>query len=148
MGECCIGPHFLDLSKSWRRMVSFTLRPLYPRGKRPRYPFDMRLGGPQSWSGWCGEEKILDPTGTRTDHLVVQPTASCYTDYAIPGSSLAHVRIRNAVAYNMTEFCFYQLISHSRVWEMSSDNLIISLFHLCHAEKGKHCKEVLSQSFN
>jgi hypothetical protein len=26
----------------------------------------MRLGGPQSRSGRFGEEKILDPTGTRT----------------------------------------------------------------------------------
>jgi hypothetical protein len=26
----------------------------------------MRLGGPQSRSGRCGEEKILDPTGPRT----------------------------------------------------------------------------------
>jgi hypothetical protein len=24
---------------------------LYPRGKRPWYPSDRRLGGPQSWSG-------------------------------------------------------------------------------------------------
>jgi hypothetical protein len=29
----------------------------------PRYPLDRRLGGPQSWSGHRGEEKILDPTG-------------------------------------------------------------------------------------
>jgi hypothetical protein len=28
-----------------------------PRGKRPRYPLDRRLGGPQSWCGRCGEEK-------------------------------------------------------------------------------------------
>jgi hypothetical protein len=27
---------------------------------------DRRLGGPQSWCGRFGEEKILDPTGTRT----------------------------------------------------------------------------------
>jgi hypothetical protein len=28
-------------------VVSFTLRPLYPRGNRPRYPLDRRLGGPR-----------------------------------------------------------------------------------------------------
>jgi hypothetical protein len=63
-------------------VVSFTPLPLYPRRKSPRYPFDRRLGGPQSQSGWRGEEKILDPSGTRT------PTprpASRYTDWAIPG---------------------------------------------------------------
>jgi hypothetical protein len=39
-------------------MVSFTPRPLYPQGKSPWYPLDRRLGGPQSYSGCCGE--ILD----------------------------------------------------------------------------------------
>jgi hypothetical protein len=43
--------------------VSFTPRPLYPRGKTPRYPLDRKLGGPQSLSGRFGEEKILDTTG-------------------------------------------------------------------------------------
>jgi hypothetical protein len=37
-----------------------------PRGKSPLYPLDRRLGGPHSRSGRFGEEKILDPTGTRT----------------------------------------------------------------------------------
>jgi len=32
----------------WRWVVSFTPRPLYRRGKSPRYPLDRRLGGPQS----------------------------------------------------------------------------------------------------
>jgi len=38
-------------------VVSFTPRPLYPRGKRPRYPLDRRLDGLQSRSGCGGEEK-------------------------------------------------------------------------------------------
>jgi hypothetical protein len=38
-------------------VVSFTPRSLYPQGRRPWYPFDMRLGGPQRWSGQGGEEK-------------------------------------------------------------------------------------------
>jgi hypothetical protein len=29
------------------------------QGKSPRYPLDMRLGGPQSWRGHCGEEKKI-----------------------------------------------------------------------------------------
>jgi hypothetical protein len=36
------------------------------RVKSPRYPLDWRMGGPQSWSGRRGEEKCIDPTGTRT----------------------------------------------------------------------------------
>jgi hypothetical protein len=40
-------------------VVNFTPRPLYPRGKSPRYPLDRRLGRPQSRSGRSGEEKPL-----------------------------------------------------------------------------------------
>jgi hypothetical protein len=35
-------------------------------GERPPYPLDRRVDGPQSRSGRRGEEKSLDPTGTRT----------------------------------------------------------------------------------
>jgi hypothetical protein len=63
-------PHFLDLGTSWRRMVSFTPRPLYPRVKSPRYPLHRRLGGPQNRSGRRGEETILSPTdGVPTHEL-------------------------------------------------------------------------------
>jgi hypothetical protein len=44
-------------------VVSFTPRPLYPQGKRPRYPLDKRLGGPQYRSGRRGKEKILPLLG-------------------------------------------------------------------------------------
>jgi hypothetical protein len=46
-------------------VVSFTTRPLYPRGRNSRYPLDRRLGGPQNRSERRAKEKILDPTGTR-----------------------------------------------------------------------------------
>jgi hypothetical protein len=36
-------------------VVSFTTRPLYAKGKSPRYPLDRRLGGPQSLSGRGGK---------------------------------------------------------------------------------------------
>jgi hypothetical protein len=36
------------------------------QGKSSRYPLDRSLGGPHSRSGRCEEEKLLDPTGTRT----------------------------------------------------------------------------------
>jgi hypothetical protein len=65
-GSGCIDPHFLDLSTSWSWMVSFTPRPLYPREKNPRHQLDRMLGEPQSQSGRHTEEKVLDPTGTRT----------------------------------------------------------------------------------
>jgi hypothetical protein len=46
-------------------VISFTPRPLYSWGKSPRDPLHRRLGWPQSRSE-RREEKILDPTGTRT----------------------------------------------------------------------------------
>jgi hypothetical protein len=42
-------------------VVSFTPRPLYPEGKSPWYPFDRKLGGPQSRSRRGGEEKNSQP---------------------------------------------------------------------------------------
>jgi hypothetical protein len=42
-------------------LVSFTDRPLYFRGKGPRYPLDRWLGGPQNRSGQRREEKNLLP---------------------------------------------------------------------------------------
>jgi hypothetical protein len=63
--------------------VSFTPRPLYPRGKSFRYPLDRRLDGPQSRSGRLEEEKILDTAGTLIPTpSVVQPVGSLYTNYA------------------------------------------------------------------
>jgi len=47
----------LNLGTRWRRLVSFTARPLYSRGRSPRYPLDSRLYGPKSRTGCGGEEK-------------------------------------------------------------------------------------------
>jgi hypothetical protein len=58
-----MSPPFLTSSLVGGEVVSFTPRPLYPRGKSPRYPQD-RLGGPQNRAGHCGIEKnILPPPG-------------------------------------------------------------------------------------
>jgi hypothetical protein len=43
MGNGCIDPHFLDLGTSWRWVVNFTPRPLYPRGKVGGW-VDLRAG--------------------------------------------------------------------------------------------------------
>jgi hypothetical protein len=71
-----------DLNTRWRWLVSFTPWPLYPRGKSSRYRLDRRLGGPQSRSECCGEEKNLVPARIRT--AAVQFVARRYSDWAIP----------------------------------------------------------------
>jgi hypothetical protein len=51
-GSRCIDPRFLDLGTSWRRVVSFTARPLYPLEKSPLYPTGTRTPTSRSSSTW------------------------------------------------------------------------------------------------
>jgi len=50
-GSRGIAPFLLNPGCTWRWVVSFTLRPLYPRGIIPRGAFSRRLLGPHSRSG-------------------------------------------------------------------------------------------------
>jgi hypothetical protein len=56
-------PYFLDLGTSWKRVISFTLRPSYPLGKSLRYPLDRRLCEPQIRSGRLEKRKFLTLPG-------------------------------------------------------------------------------------
>jgi hypothetical protein len=77
----CIDPRILDLDTSWRWVVCFT----HYSGKEPHYPLNRRLRRPQNRSWWCGKNKILAHTGTRTPTpQVVQSVACRYTDCATP----------------------------------------------------------------
>jgi hypothetical protein len=58
-------------------MVRFTPRPLYPQGKNPWYPLDMRLGGIKSRSGHGGKENISQPLPGR-EPPIIQPIAQRY----------------------------------------------------------------------
>jgi hypothetical protein len=76
-GSGGIAPCILDLGTRWKRVVSFTTRPLYPQEKSPRYPFERRLSGPQSRCGRVGEEKnshhppeIEFPNPNRSVHVL------------------------------------------------------------------------------
>jgi hypothetical protein len=72
-------PRILELGTRWRRVVSFTPRPLYAQGKSPRYPLMRRLGGPQSRYRTGGEEKNSHPL-PGLEPLIIQPVAQRYTD--------------------------------------------------------------------
>jgi hypothetical protein len=45
-----IGPRFIDLGTSWRSVVSFTSRPLYPWRKSPQCQLQRRQGSPSKVS--------------------------------------------------------------------------------------------------
>jgi hypothetical protein len=68
MGEWKYNSTFLYL-------VSFTVRPLYSRGKSLQYTLNRKLGGPQSRSGPCGEEREIF---TRKRTQAAQPLARHY----------------------------------------------------------------------
>jgi hypothetical protein len=61
MGEWRYSYAFIDLVTRWRWVLSFTLLPLYPKGKSSRFPLGRRLGGNQSRSGLCGIKRNLLP---------------------------------------------------------------------------------------
>jgi hypothetical protein len=82
MGECgCTCQIFLDLSTSWRWLVSFTPRPVYPRE---------RAYSTHWIGGWVGPRdglekiKFLTLPDTNSDPSFVQLIASRNTDWAIP----------------------------------------------------------------
>jgi hypothetical protein len=79
-----VDPRFLDLGISWRWVVSFTLRPLYPWE---------RATGTHWIGGWMGPRAGLDDVDrdSNPDPSIVWPIASRYTDYAIPAPQ--HLRL-------------------------------------------------------
>jgi hypothetical protein len=86
MGEWRYSSTILDLGTRWRWVVSFTPWSLYPRGKRPRYPLDRRVGERQSTSGLCGVEKNI----LRLSGFKPRPSRPRYTDWTI--ADLSDVR--------------------------------------------------------
>jgi hypothetical protein len=81
-GGGCIIPRFLDLSTSWRWVVSFTPQPLYSRGKSPRYKLDAMLIGPQTGVDDMESDHSWSYKDLNSDLSVVQPVASHYTEYS------------------------------------------------------------------
>jgi hypothetical protein len=72
-----------------------------------RYPSDRRLGGPQSLFGRRGEDKILDPTGTRTP----TPLSSSPYPVAIRTSQICFLPHRKFIASPIRRLnchCFYE----------------------------------------
>jgi hypothetical protein len=112
----------LDLGTRWRWVVSFTTRPLYPRGKSPRYP-DRRLRGPQSRSG-RGEEKIFPCPESNLGHPARSPPLyrASYPDSDSSGPL--------DDSKNIIFFFFFFYYYNSRITPMASSGFYE--FHLLH----------------
>jgi hypothetical protein len=86
-GSGCIDRRILHVS-SWKWVVSFTHRPLYPWRKEP--PHIHWIGG-RGWEGgrepvwtmWSGEKSYLYGD-SNSDPSTVHPLISRYTDCALP----------------------------------------------------------------
>jgi hypothetical protein len=91
-GSGCIDLYFLDLSTSWSDQLHAPAA--VSVGKSPRYPLDRRLRGSHTRSGRRGEEKTVDPTGTRTPTPgVIQSVADRYTDCATPAPTNIYIQL-------------------------------------------------------
>jgi hypothetical protein len=77
-GSGGIARRILDLDTRWRRVVSFTPRPLHPQGNSPWYPIDRRLSRPQSWFRRGGEEENSQPL-PGLESPIIQPVAQRFT---------------------------------------------------------------------
>jgi hypothetical protein len=66
-------PRCLSSGTRRRWVVSFTPGQFYFRGKGPRYPLDMWLGGPQNRSAPCVDESIVPDTNWRMIHRLSKP---------------------------------------------------------------------------
>jgi hypothetical protein len=64
-------PHIINLSTTWRWMVSFMPQPLYSRVKSPQYSMDRRVVGLQSWIGHDSEKRNSLPLPGCPDSLVI-----------------------------------------------------------------------------
>jgi hypothetical protein len=108
---------FLDLDNSRRRVVSFTRRLLYLRERSPRYQLDRRLGGPQSRSERRGEEKFIDPTGTRTP----TPPSSSPFPVAIPCTGcIEHKKVKKYMQNLCKETSWHYCPTKAR-WRLYSN---------------------------
>jgi hypothetical protein len=72
----------IDLGNTWRQVVSFTPRSLYPMKDSP-YPMHRKLAEPQSRSGRCGAEE-MSLASAENQTLSVLPLAPRYSDWFIP----------------------------------------------------------------
>jgi hypothetical protein len=83
---------------------------LYSCAKSPRYPKDSRLGGIQSRSGHCSEEKNSQPL-LGLESPIIQPVAQPYTTELSRLLVFIYGILFSLLAYFMEPFPLYSLYS-------------------------------------
>jgi hypothetical protein len=111
-------------------VVSFTLLSLYPRGNSSRYALYRRLGGPQSRSGLCGEEKnVLSLPGIEP-RLLSRPACSLV---AIP-TELARLHmygVLSLIRQTVAQSARYYACQILPVWQSSPASFQQPRFEPC-----------------
>jgi hypothetical protein len=131
-GSGGITPHILDFGTTWRKVLSFTPRPLFSRSQNPRYPLDRRLGGPQSRSGRGDEE--------RKSHNY--PRRESNPDR--PARSIVSVLTELFRLLSKIHFIIFPSTPKSTVWSLSfgfydQNFACVSRFsHACHMQRPSH----------
>jgi hypothetical protein len=114
MGSGCIDPHILDLGTSWRWVVRFTPRPLYPQGNSSHAHWMEGWVGPRAGQDNKEMRKFL--TLTRSE---IQPLcrSACSLSLCYPGSRnimVCHsILIRSLWTWNMWSICKYNFKYHT-----------------------------------
>jgi hypothetical protein len=125
LGSGGLTTRILDLGTTWRWVVTFTRRSLYPQRKSPWYLLDRRLSGPQSWSGRGGEEKNSQPL-PGLEPPIIQPMA---IPLSYPGFN------NNLLIYLLTYLLTYYLLHGTGYYLKSwlslslSKNISLSLWN-------------------
>jgi hypothetical protein len=100
---------FLTFGTSWWWVVSFTPRPLYPRGKSPLYPLDRN----QSQSGWHVEKrKFLTLPGLKLRPLGHPACSQSLYRLSYPGSLVIEAHKNTKIQSAIQSRKHYTLPSH------------------------------------
>jgi hypothetical protein len=101
------------LGTGWRWVVSIMRRLLNPQEKGSWYPLDRSLGGPQSQSWCCEEDKNLALVRNWTP--AIQLVTQCYTDWAVPT-----VNLKWGIYYPDWGFSWFSSVPLGTCWDTTS----------------------------
>jgi hypothetical protein len=89
-GSGCLDPRFLDLDTSWRWVVSFTPRSLYPWERAPSTRWIGGWVGPRASLDYTKKRKFLTLPGLKLQPLSCPAHSQSLYQLCYPGSLLIH----------------------------------------------------------